>query len=545
MALDGIILSKINTELNALLPFRIVKINNVSDSELLFQLKSTQGRHQLFISNHSQFNHIKLTEHRYPIPQVPSNFVMLLRKYLENGLITKIEQEDYDRYLRFEIHGHNEIGEKNVHYLFVELMGKYANTILVDENGKIMDALKRIPPFENQRRTIHPGAAFTYPDKQNKLDPFHATEADLDRPLTDQFEGFSPLLAKEVTFRMQNGENFQEIMQEIQNSHSLYLSNAKNTLLYHVIPLKHLRVEPSVYGIFEGLDQLYFFQEEKDRIKQQTGDLFKIVRRELKKNEQKKLKLEASLLEALDCDKWREYGDYLFAYQHMVEKGSPSVTLPRFDGEGEITIPLDVRYDARGNGKKCFQKYNKGKSGQIHIQEQIEICEREITYFKGLNEQLSLMDFNDIQEIRQEMIDHGYLKDKGRNRRRKDPPLHYLTIPYDETTTIYVGKNNRQNEYVTFKKGRKEDTWFHAQDFHGSHTVIHTDSLDEAKIRLCAMLAAYYSEARNSSSIPVAYTQIKNLKKIPEAKGSLVTMSSYKTIYIDIDLALIQKYLAK
>jgi len=155
------------------------------------------------------------------------------------------------------------------------------------------------------------------------------------------------------------------------------------------------------------------------------------------------------------------------------------------------------------------------------------------------------MDFNDIQEIRQEMIDHGYLKDKGRNRRRKDPPLHYLTIPYDETTTIYVGKNNRQNEYVTFKKGRKEDTWFHAQDFHGSHTVIHTDSLDEAKIRLCAMLAAYYSEARNSSSIPIAYTQIKNLKKIPEAKGSLVTMSSYKTIYIDIDLALIHKYLAQ
>ena len=545
MALDGIILSKINGELNALLPLRIVKINSISDSELLFQLKSAHGRHQLFISNHSQFNHIKLTEHRYPIPQTPSNFVMLLRKYLENGLITAIEQEDLDRYLRFEITGHNELGEKDVHYMFVELMGKYANTILVDKTGRIMDALKRIPPFENQRRTIHPGAQFTYPDKQEKSDPFKVTSVDLDEPLTSQLQGFSPLLAKEVTYRLHNGEIFTEIMKEIAASKQLYLSNQNGQLFYHVIPLKHLNVPYEAYSINEGLDRLYFFQEEKDRIKQQTGDLFKIVRRELKKNEQKIVKLQNSLEEALDCDKWREYGDYLYTYQNTIPKGVKEVTLERFDGEGTITIPLDVRYDARYNGKKCFQKYNKGKSGQIHIQEQIDICQREIDYFTGLNQQLSLMDFNDINEIRQEMIEQGYLKDKGRNKRRKDPPLHYLTIHYDEETTIYVGKNNKQNEYVTFKKGRKEDTWFHALDYHGSHTVIHTDHLTEEKIRLCAMLAAYYSQTRDSSSIPVAYTQIRNLKKIPEAKGSQVTMSSYKTIYIDIDKELLKQYLPK
>ena len=541
MALDGIVLKKINDELQENLPARINKINSLSDSELLFNLKGQKGKFLCFVSAHSQFNHLKITNRSYPIPSTPTNFTMLLRKYLENGIITKSEQTDLDRYLRWTIVGHNELGEKDVHYLFIELMGKYANVILVDRNYRIMDAIKRIPPFENQRRTIHPGAMFTYPDKQNKKDPFTDFDCDLDVPLTAQFAGFSPLLSKEVTYRLHNGQSFEEIMQDIRNSKSLYLYPNNKQTQYHCIELKHLNAEAQIFPFMQGLDHLFFAQEEKDRIKQQTGDVFRVVKKELKKNENKKIKLEESLKEALDCDKWREYGDYLFAYQDAIPKGSSSVTLERFDTQGTIEIPLDVRYDAKQNARKYFQKYNKGKSGQIHIQKQIDLCEKEITYFRSLNEQMSLMDFNDIKEIREELIHHGYIREKKNARRKKDAPLHYLTIEYDEDTTIYVGKNNRQNEHVTFKKGRKEDTWFHALDYHGSHTVIHTPRLNEEKIRLCAMLAAYYSEARDSSSVPVAYTQIKNLKKIPDTKGSQVTMSSYKTIYIDIDKEKIRK----
>ena len=543
MAMDGMILMKINAQLQENLPARISKINSLSDSELLFTLKGVRGRFLLFISAHSQFNHIKITSRQYPIPKTPTNFCMLLRKHLENGIITEVIQRDLDRYLEFVIQGHDEIGEKTVHYLFAEVMGKYANVILVNEDRKIMDAIKRIPPFENQRRTIHPGAMFTYADQQDKKDPFSETSFDEDLPLTAQFAGFSPLLAREVTYRMHNGERFSDIMQKIRDSDSLYIYHKNNQLSYHVIELKHLEAEAEVYPLREGMDQLFNAQEEKERIRQQTGDIFKIVRHELKKNEGKKVKLEASLEEAFDCDKWREYGDYLYAYADQVKKGQKELRIERFDGEGEIVIPLDPRFDARQNARRCFQKYNKGKSGQIHISEQIELCEKEITYFTALSQQLSLMDFNDISEIRDELIANGYIRDRRNIKRKKDQPLHYLTIEYDENTTIYVGKNNRQNEYVTFKKGRKEDTWFHCLDYHGSHTVIHTDALDEEKIRLCAMLAAYYSEARNSSSIPVAYTQIRNLKKIPETKASQVSMSSYKTIYIDIDRELIRQYL--
>ena len=543
MALDGIVLDKITKQIQQLLPVRITKINNISDTELLFQLKGSGERYQLLISCHSQFNRINLTDKKYPIPKEPSNFVMLLRKHLENGMLVSMVQEGYDRYLKLIIHTHNEIGDPISRILYVELMGKYANVILVDEEFKILDALKRIPPFENAQRTIQPGAIFTFPKQQDKINPFNTDTYDPNLPLTTQFSGFSPLLSKEFEYRLHQGESFKKIIDQIEATDHIYVSEEQDKLYFHIIPLTQFDSKPRVFSIMNGLDELYFYQEEIDRIRQQTGDLFKFVRRELKKNQQKHHKLTDSLNEAQDCEKWRSFGDLIYAYQSQIKKGMKSIALPDFNDGSLIDIPLDPKLDAKQNAKKCFQRYTKGKSGQVHIQRQLDLTQDEIDYFTTIQKQLEISDFKDALEIREELSNYGYLKANKKAKTSKKAILNYIEIEYDNQTTIYVGKNNRQNEYLTFKLANKSDHWFHVSDYHGAHVLVKTNELNEKIIRLAAMLAGYFSEARQSSSIPVSYTLIRDLKKIPKAKIGQVSMSTHKTIYIDIDKDVLKEYI--
>ena len=239
----------------------------------------------------------------------------------------------------------------------------------------------------------------------------------------------------------------------------------------------------------------------------------------------------------MDCEKWREYGDLLYAYSHKIEKGMKEFKCMSFDNEKEILIPLDPKLDGKQNAKKCFQKYNKGKKGQEHILGQITICEREITYFEALEQQLELADFTDAKEIREELVANGYMKPQYSKirRKKKADAIKVNTLLLDNGASIMWGKNNLQNEQVTFKLSSKQDTWFHAKDYHGAHVVVSKTDLDEETIRLAANIAALYSKGRMSSSVPINYCPIKNLKRVPGAKSGFVTMSTYKTIYIDPD----------
>lgn len=548
MALDGLLLYKIQGKIKEILPAKINKIYMISNTEIFFQLRSQGKKQNLLISCHSIYNRINITEKDYPTPEEPNNFVMFLRKHLDGATIFQVEQTDYDRYLTFSIATRNEIGDKVILYLSVELMGKYANVILYNEDKKIMDVLKRIPPFENNRRILQPGATFKLPDAQNeKLDPFTCPPLNIDIDLSRQLQGFSPLLSKEIKYRLEKGQSFQQIMQEIQESDSLYITSFQEENQFHCIPLTHLQKSYKCYPIMEGLDVLYYHKEEKDRIKQLTGDLFKLVRRELKHHRQKLPRLNASLEEALDCDKWREYGDYLQPYSYQVKKGQTEITFDRYDGEGTITIPLDPKLDGLGNAKKYFQKYNKGKKGQVHILEQIELCEKEIEYFEGIEQQLEMASVIDAREIREELAKLGYCKSyvsKIRKKKKKENIPNITSILLENGITLTFGKNNIQNEYLTFKFASKNDTWFHAKDYHGAHVVINTSEPDEKTIRLAANFAAYFSKGQFSSSVPVNYCLVKQLKRVPGTKPGFVSLTNYKTIYIDPDeeaiLALIE-----
>lgn len=548
MALDGLFMRQITKEIKTLLPLKINKIQAVSDTEILFHLRGTKKTYRFMISAHSVYNRMNITEETYTTPEVPGNFIMLLRKHLDGGMILQFEQIGLDRIVHMLIEARNELGDKHLKHLYIELMGKYANVILVNEDNRIIDALKRIPPFENSKRTIHPGANFVLPEAHTgKQDPYNYESIHTEESFVKQFHGFSPLLSKEVSYRMHKGETFDEVMKLISDSNSLYLSEKDNKDYFHCIPLTHLEVAYKEYPLMKGIDVLYYHKEEKERIRQQSGDIFKVVRKELAKNKTKLPKLMFALDEAMDLDKYREYGDLLFAYQYQIKDVRDKVLLPSFETGEDITIVLDPRFDIKTNANRYYHLYHKLKNAQIKIQEQIELCEKEIDYFELMEEQLEMASFVDAQEIRNELAQQGYMKAvQSKIRKKKKNVLpNFITLQFDENIKLYLGKNNLQNDYVTFKLAKKQDTWFHAKDLHGSHVVVTGDNLSEQIIRDASMLAAFYSQGRLSSSVPVNYCQIRQLKKVPGSKSGFVTLTNYKTIYIDPDSEYIEKLIHK
>jgi predicted ribosome quality control (RQC) complex YloA/Tae2 family protein len=546
MALDGLLMHRIIAELQTEVPTKIHKIYNLSENEVLFNLRSAKNRKNLLVSLHSVYNRIQFSDRTYTTPEEPSHFVMLLRKQCEDGWISELRQLGLDRVVKMTVVKRDDLGDNTTHTIYIELMGKYANLILVDDTGKIVDALKRIPPFENTKRTIQPGAMYSDPDVQDKRDPLISDDFDPTLSFTQQFHGISPLLSREIQYRINHHETFRQVMDLIRDSKYLYLSEVEGETQFHCLPLTHLEVPYKQYPLMQGLDELYFQKEERERIRQHTGDLFKFVQREIKKYAQKLPKLKEAMDEALDCEKWRTLGDYLYSFGMKVEKGNTQIEVPAYDGSGMILIPLDSKLDGKGNAKKYFQKYNKGKKGQEHLIKQIRICEDEIDYFEGLKEQLEIAGINDAIEIRQELADAGILKAMPSKIRRKKKSLpQYLSFTLDNGIRIHVGKNNLQNEFITFKLAKRNDTWFHVKDHHGAHVVVESEQLDEPTLRTAAQLAAYYSKARTSSSVPVDYCRVGNLKKIPGAKPGMVSLSSHKTIYIDPDESFIQNLLSK
>ena len=540
MAIDGILLNQLNNEIKSLLPAKINKIQQISDTEILIHARSNQYGFKWMISAHSQYNRMNITKENYSAPDTSNNFIMVLRKYLDGGIIKSSEQVGLDRIVKVSIDARNDLGDAHSYFLYIELMGKYANVILVDENNRIIDAMKRIPPFEHIQRTIHPGAIFILPEAHdNKVNPFTTHVYEIDKPFTTQFHGFSPLLSSEVQARIHQGNKFEDIMKEIKESRSLFVSDKQ----FHCISLTHLNTKTVEYPLNEGIDHVFYHLEEHERITQQSGDLFKLVRKNLKKNQLKLPKLQQTLHEASHCEHYRIYGDLLYAYAYQYPNKMDSVELEDFETGKMIKIPLNIKLDIKNNAKKYYQKYHKAKTAQTIVLEQIELCEKEIEYFLLLEAQLELASLNDASEIRLELEKLGYLKTRTQKLRKKQSTIpHFMTFKFDDYT-IYVGKNNIQNDYLTFHFGKKTDIWLHAKDFHGAHVLIQCDELSEPILRNAAMLAAYYSKGKQSSSVPVNYAELKNIKKVKAAAPGQVILTNYKTIYIDPEEDVIQGFI--
>lgn len=535
MALDGIILQKCAAELQKKLPIRINRISETSNTTLIFNIHAQQERMNLVLSFHSIFNRITLSKKHYPSEDNPSGFLMLLRKHLLNGVIYQIEQRDFDRYLLLHIHARDELYDERHFLLSVELMGKYANLILVDEDtGKILDAFKRIPPFENNQRPLLAGIPFEVVAPQEKMNPYHLErKIDLEESLVKQISGFSKLLETEVRYRLSQGIDLLTILELIQQSEKLYVSQSQLSQEYHVIPLTHLSASWQEYSIFEGLEEVYFKQEERNSLKEKSGNLYRFIQREQKHYHRKISKLQESYQNCLQLEVELEAGNLLYTFGNLSQKGLSECRLLNAEGKEKV-IPLNPRFSIKENAQKYFQAYQKKRKGKEHILSQLEIAQNEAEYFDSLAEQLQFASIEETTLMQDELVKNGYLKEQKqrKNKKVKEKKIRVYCIHY-QGAKILFGKNNLQNDYLTFKLAKNTDLWFHAKDYHGAHVVVENNNPSEELLRLCANIAAYYSQGRYSSSVPVDYTLIKNVKRIKGAKAGFVSLSHQKTIYID------------
>jgi len=525
MSYDGVLIRHLVDELKQLETGRISKIQQISKLEVLLTIRANSHNHKLLISSSSEYARLHLTDHKYDSLTPPPNFCMVLRKHIDGGIISYINQYENDRVIIIGIIKINELGDRIENELIFEAMGKHSNLILVKDK-KIIEAIKHIPPFLNTYRTILPGSLYSYPpqDKPNPYDGFENTDT-----FTDimSYQGISPLLANEILLR-----NDRELIHSSKNP--VIIRGGKD--VFYFFPVSYEGEVEHFDTINEMLDAFYYNRDSFDRIRQRAKDLSKFIKNEYDKNVNKLDKLRHELTKASEADHLRIKGEILLANLHFIKKGMNTVKLENFyDGE-EINIPLDPLKSPSQNANRYFNKYRKAKKAIDHLKEQIELTKDEIEYFELLIQQISQATQNDIDEIRQELEENKYLR---RRLKKKIKKFNYSTYISNSGTEILVGRNNKQNEYITHKLAGKNDIWMHAKDIPGAHVIIKDSNPDEHTMRTAANLAAYFSKAQKSNSVPVDYTFAKFVKKIPKKKLSFVTYKNQKTIYIDPDESII------
>ncbi|MFJ7648079.1 NFACT family protein [Lysinibacillus sp. NPDC097279] len=557
MAFDGLFTYSMTTDLQQLVTGRITKIHQPNAQEVVLQIRANGGNHKLLFSIHPSYARVHLTEQTIENPAEPPMFCMLLRKHIEGGFISSIKQHDLDRIIIVEIQSKNEIGDPIVRELHAEIMGRHSNLLLIDkEQNKIIDSLKHLSPSMNSFRTILPGQPYIAPPAQNKWQPLTVTDEQLTvffnepktaKEVVSQFVGFSPLHAEELLFRLASTANkvicFRDFMAAFRNggTEPMYVF-ANNKTYFSPIALTHLQGEKTVYpNLHELLDRVFFARAERDRVKQQAGDLERWLQNEIDKLSLKIKKLTKDYERASKLDQFQLFGELLMANIYAFEKGVKEVTVTNYysDSAEEITIPVSERKSPIENAQSYYTKYTKAKNALIMVQEQLEKTKEEITYFEMLAQQVQQASPGDIEEIREELAEQGYLKlrhAKKKKKQLKPEPERYIS---STGTAISVGKNNKQNDMLTFKIAKRTDTWLHTKDIPGSHVVIHATEPDETTLREAATLAAYFSKARDSSSVPVDYTEIRQVKKPNGAKPGFVIYFEQKTVFIDPDEAVI------
>jgi len=552
MAFDGLFTKSMTNELQQLVSGRISKIHQPNSQEIVFHIRAGGKNSRLLISIHPSYSRIQLTNETIENPSEPPMFCMFLRKHLEGGFISSIKQLEMDRVIIIRVQGKNEIGDDMVRELHVEIMGRHSNVILVDpERMLILDSLKHLSPSVNSYRTILPGQPHIAPPSQNKLQPFDIDEQqftkiieesdDTAKSIVQQLAGFSPLHANELVYRLglDNESPFQTFTSFLneftkQELESTYMEIGSKTF-FSSISLSHLEGQKIPYtSLGELLDKVYFARADRDRVKQQAGDLERWLQNELDKLKLKMKKLSKEKAQAEKLDTFQLYGELLMAHLYQLEKGQTEAEIINYyDEDGAtVTIPLNPRKTPVENAQAYYTRYNKAKTALIKTQQQMDKTKDDIDYLEMLQQQVMQASPNDIEEIREELAEQGWMKARILKKKKKivkPTPEAFLST---SGLAISVGKNNKQNDYVTFKISNKSHLWFHTKDIPGSHVVIHDAEPDESSILEAAKLAAYFSKARDSSSVPVDYTEIRHVKKPNGSKPGFVIYFEQKTVFV-------------
>ena len=541
MSFDGFFLHHMVEELRAeLLNGRIQKINQPFDQELVLQIRSNRQSHRLLLSAHPVFGRIQLTETTFENPAQPSTFIMVLRKYLQGAVIESIEQIENDRIVEITVSNKNEIGDDIQATLIIEIMGKHSNILLVDKaSNKVLEVIKHIGFSQNSYRTLLPGATYIAPPSTEALNPFTIKDEKL----------FEILQTQELT-----AKNLQSLFQGLGRDTAIELENLltddrlskfrdffkqeTNPCLtdksFSCVPFS-TKIEGRFSSLSQLLDVFYKDKAERDRVKQQASELIRRVENELQKNRQKLKKQEKELQATENAEEFRQKGELLTTFLHQVPNDQDQVVLDNYYTNQPITIALDKALTPNQNAQKYFKRYQKLKEAVKYLTELIEETKATILYLESVETVLNQAGLDEIAEIREELIQTGFIRRRQREKiQKRKKPEKYLAS--DGKTIILVGRNNLQNEELTFKIARKEELWFHAKDIPGSHVVIsgNLNPSDEVKTD-AAELAAYYSKGRLSNLVQVDMIEVKKLNKPTGGKPGFVTYTGQKTLRVTPD----------
>ena len=583
MPLDGLTLHAVRDELTKkIIDAKPEKIYQPEKDEIVLTFRS-QGEHlRLVLSASANNPRVCLTQSQKENPAAPPLFCMLLRKHLLPCRLIGIEQPDFERMLIFVFEGYNELGDTCQKKLAVEIMGKHSNIILIGEENKIIDSVKRIDFTVSQKRQVLPGLFYEMPPGQDKQNPLattgeqiseivHAAEGEqlVDKLILSHFTGLSPLICREIVYRALGGTQvrvselgfsereklcreierfFSEIGHEqfqpciiIEENKYIYFAAVKITQYENIARLEQFS------SMCEVIDTFYRTRDLSERMKQKSASLLKLVSNQIERCSKKIDIHNDTIAKSLKRDDKKNKADLIMANIYCIKQGMKEVTVQDFyHNNEEVTLTLDENLHPQKYAQKLYQQYNKLKTAESYAREQLKLVTEELLYLENVYEFLQEAKTSaDLAEIREELAEQGYLqKQPDKKNRTKEKKIMPMKFESSDGYTIYVGKNNTQNDYITHKLARSEDIWLHTKDFHGSHAVIkkeHGKEIPDNTILEGAELAAYYSKARNSTKIPVDYTQIKYVKKPPKSRPGMVIYDNFATIYVDSDDKIFEK----
>jgi predicted ribosome quality control (RQC) complex YloA/Tae2 family protein len=583
MALDGLVLHALTSELQSCIGGRINKIHQPTEHDIVMQLRAQGSNKKLLLSANPTYPRAHFTDQQFINPQEAPMFCMLLRKHCEGGIIESVEQVELERIIRISLKQRDELGDISTKCLIVELMGRHSNIILIDPaSGIIIDGIHHVTPAISSYRVIMPGFSYTEPPEQHKTNPLSTDEAvfhklwtesrkhnfkrdkstenpplSLQKWLIGTFSGLSPLACKEIVFRCgyetdQPAENADENrvlsaffslldpIRKQQYEPVIAEDSQSGKLVFAVYQIRHLKGETKKFGSISGcLETYYGDKAERDTVKQRTADLIKFLQNEKQKNKKKLDKLAATLEEAKEADQFRIQGELLTAALHQIQKGEAEAEVINYYDEKQrpVKIKLDPQLTPSENAQRYFKKYTKAKNSSSVVTKQMEQAKDEINYLETLLQQLESASLRDIEEIREELTEQGYLRGRRMKEKKKKKPGHPSVACYTSSDgiPIYVGKNNKQNEYVTNRLAKASDIWLHTKDIPGSHVVIRSSEVPQTTLYEAAELAAYFSQAKHSSQVPVDYTLIKHVRKPNGAKPGFVIYERQKTLFVTPD----------
>lgn len=546
---------------------RIDKISQPEKDELIINIRTFDGKYKLLLSASSENPRIHLTEQTKQNPKTAPMFCMLLRKHIGSARILSVEQIDFERIVKITLESYDELGDLTKKHIIAEIMGRHSNIILINDDMRVLDSIKHVDFTMSSVRQILPGVTYQYPPVQAKI-PLTDINSDTnlafsqtkscDKALMDNISGISPLTAREIVYSAFNRTDIKVSELNLNKESSLkaavirFSQSVKNNEFspcmieangkltdFSAINIRQYENSADIItydSISTLLDEFYALRDMRERMRQKSTDLVKLLNTGIERVTKKLTLLEKTIAEAENKDKYKIYGDLITANIYSIREGDKSAVVRNYyaDDMPETEIPLDARLSPAQNAQRYYKKYSKCKIAEIEAAKQMHNAREELDYLESTLASLDNAENSyDLSAIRAELIREGYIKRKTAPQKSEaSKPMHFVS---DDGFDIYIGKNNTQNDYLTLKFANSGDMWFHTKGIHGSHTVIKLGidkDIPKSTMLFAARLAAYYSKARNSSQVPVDYTQIKNVKKPNGAKPGMVVYDNYNTVYV-------------